>query len=103
MKAANVYNFNQLAGVLRQLDDGEYEFVYDNDYDGPPISLTMPKKVPRHHYQHFPPFFDGLLPEGVMLEALLKQAKIDRHDYFGQLVTVGQDLVGSVTVEAVDE
>ncbi|MGD9592865.1 MAG: HipA N-terminal domain-containing protein, partial [Candidatus Berkiella sp.] len=47
----------------------------------------------------FPPFFDGLLPEGILLEALLKNAKIDKNDLFSQLVTVGNDLVGSVTVE----
>jgi serine/threonine-protein kinase HipA len=42
--------------------------------------------------------FDGLLPEGAQLEALLKTHKIDRNDYFKQLVTVGRDLVGSLSV-----
>jgi serine/threonine-protein kinase HipA len=40
-----------------------------------------------------------VLPEGVMLEALLKQRKIDRNDLFGQLVAVGEDLVGAVSVK----
>jgi serine/threonine-protein kinase HipA len=39
-----------------------------------------------------------LLPEGPQLEALLRKHKIDRHDAFRQLVTVGEDLVGSLTV-----
>jgi HipA-like protein len=38
-----------------------------------------------------------------MLEGLLKQNKIDRQDYFSQLVTVGDDLGGAVTVKAVTE
>ncbi len=46
----------------------------------------------------FPPFFDGLLPEGILLEGLLKQRKIDKYDYFSQIVAVGNDLVGAVTV-----
>jgi serine/threonine-protein kinase HipA len=39
-----------------------------------------------------------LLPEGEQLQALLKKQKIDRNDCFTQLVTVGQDLVGSLSV-----
>jgi serine/threonine-protein kinase HipA len=46
----------------------------------------------------FPPFFEGLLPEGEMLEGLLRQRKIDRSDLFSQLVAVGGDTVGAVTV-----
>ena len=48
-------------------------------------------------------FFDGLLPEGVMLESLLKKRKLDRHDYFGQLVILGADLVGAITVVEITE
>jgi serine/threonine-protein kinase HipA len=50
-------------------------------------------------FETFPPFFEGLLPEGYQLDALLRKAKLDKNDYFSQLVTVGRDLVGSVTVE----
>ena len=38
------------------------------------------------------------MPEGEQLEALLKKQKIDRNDCFTQLVTVGEDLVGSLSV-----
>ncbi|MGQ3891658.1 hypothetical protein [Legionella sp. CNM-4043-24] len=34
-----------------------------------------------------------------MLEALLRKYKIDRNDCFSQLVLVGQDVVGAVTIE----
>jgi serine/threonine-protein kinase HipA len=30
----------------------------------------------------FPPFLEGLLPEGYNLEALLRALKIDRNDHF---------------------
>jgi len=59
----------------------------------------MPLSKQVYDYDRFPPFFEGLLPEGVMLEGLLRNAKIDRDDYFSQLVAVGQDMVGNVTVE----
>ena len=49
----------------------------------------------------FPAFFEGLLPEGMMLESLLRKFKLDHTDYFGQLIQVGHDLVGAVTVEEI--
>jgi serine/threonine-protein kinase HipA len=66
-----------------------------------PISLTMPVKEKVFEFDRFPPYFDGLLPEGILLEGLLKQRKIDKYDYFSQLVTVGGDLVGAMTVQEI--
>ncbi len=86
------------AGRLVEQESG-YFFEYLSDYHGAPISLTMPVRRERYEFPHFPPFFDGLLPEGPQLEALLRQVKLDRHDLMGQLITVGGDLVGAVTVE----
>ena len=101
MRKAGVYNHGELSGILSLNDEGIYNFAYFKSYHGPPISLTMPIRSEHYVYYNFPSFFDGLLPEGNQLEALLKVAKLDRYDLFGQLVTVGQDLVGSVTVKEV--
>ena len=60
----------------------------------------MPLTQLIYDYDKFPPFFEGLLPEGMMLEGLLRHTKIDRNDLMGQLIAVGGDLVGNVTVEA---
>jgi serine/threonine-protein kinase HipA len=88
-----------LAGFLIALEKG-YSFIYDENYSGEPISLSMPVDQKEFVYSEFPPFFDGLLPEGTQLEALLRQTKIDRNDYLSQLILIGQDMVGSVTVSA---
>jgi serine/threonine-protein kinase HipA len=53
----------------------------------------------KYCYNSFPTFFDGLLPEGLMLEGLLKNTTINPDDYFSQLITVGGNFVGTVTVE----
>ena len=104
MRKAKVYNFGIPAGELIEIEAGKkYKFVYFDDYDGSPISLTMPVKQKEYEFNEFPPFFDGLLPEGVQLEALIRQMKIDRNDFFAQLIQVGKDLVGSVTVEEIKE
>jgi len=86
------------AGILEESESGGWVFRYDPDYTGPPVSLTMPLAEHEHRFDSFPPFFEGLLPEGDMLEGLLRQRKIDRKDFFAQLVAVGADTVGAVTV-----
>lgn len=95
---ARIYVDEKLAGYLEKLDSG-YRFTYLSNYKGSSVSLTMPATSSQYDYDSFPPFFDGLLPEGFMLESLLKRAKLDRNDFLRQLITVGGDLVGNVTVE----
>lgn len=87
------------AGLLTELNKNEFIFEYHPDYHGQPVSLTMPVKNSPFSFKQFPPFFEGLLPEGGQLEALLRKFKIDKEDYFSQLVKVGQDVVGAVTIE----
>lgn len=92
-----------LCGYLVQTDKKEFTFTYHSDYQGVPVSLTMPVRGEPYVYDRFPPFFDGLLPEGVQLDALLRQMKIDAQDYMAQLAIVGADLVGAVTVLPIDQ
>ncbi len=92
------------AGILTEIEHGKhYTFSYIEGYDGNPVSLTMPVRNEPYEFTSFPPFFDGLLPEGIMLEGLLRERKIDSNDCFSQLASVGADLPGAVTVEETDE
>ena len=61
--------------------------------------IIIPIKKKEHEFNHFPPFFEGLLPEGMQLEALIRQTKTDRNDFYSLLLITGKDLVGSVTIE----
>jgi serine/threonine-protein kinase HipA len=100
MRKAKVYVKGVETGILTELKQGkEYVFEYHDGYDGLEISRTMPTKGKVYKFDIFPPFFDGLLPEGLQLEGLLKIKKIDKYDYFSQLIAVGEDLVGVVTVK----
>lgn len=99
MLIADVFFQDMLAGQLTRLPaKGSFCFSYSPDYAGPPISQTMPVRNEPFEFNTFPPFFDGLLPEGFQLEALLRQKKLDRNDCFGQLLLVGADTVGAVSV-----
>ncbi|MGA9118319.1 MAG: HipA N-terminal domain-containing protein [Bacteroidota bacterium] len=100
MRSASVLMHGIPSGLLEEHQPGgPWTYRYLESYTGPPISLTLPLQREEYSFAAFPPFFDGLLPEGVQLEALLRQNKIDRKDCFSQLVAVGKDLVGAVTVE----
>ena len=63
----------------------------------------MPFGGVNYDFDSFPPFFERLLPEGVQLEGLLKIGKLDRNDLFSQLIVLGSDKVGNVTVKEVIE
>lgn len=99
MRQAIVYVHGNRAGILTEMNANEYYFEYDENYQGEAVSLTMPVNHKKYGYKSFPPFFEGLLPEGIMLEGLLRIAKIDKTDYFSQLLATGNDLVGAVTVK----
>lgn len=99
MRRARVFVNNREAGILDELEFGKkYRFEYLSGYLGDPVSLSMPVGM-NYEFSGFPSFFDGLLPEGYQLEGLLKFGKIDRNDLFSQLMAVGEDLVGNVTVK----
>ena len=101
MKKANIFVDGVFAGELQEIQRGKhYLFIYQERYKGLPVSLEMPTGQTQYEFDRFPPFFEGLLPEGMMLEGLLRQTKIDRSDLLSQLIAVGKDLVGNVTVEA---
>jgi serine/threonine-protein kinase HipA len=98
MRKAEVRQQGRLAGVLEEMDREHYRFTYAPSYAGEPISLALPVQPEPYEFDRLPPAFEGLLPEGQQLEALLRQYKVDRHDLFTQLVLVGADVVGSLTV-----
>ena len=99
MRRAEIYQQGSFAGILEEVGRDHYRFTYSPGYSGEPVSLTLPVRETAYQFSRFPPVFEGLLPEGLMLQALLRQHKIDRADLFKQLVVVGQDVVGSLTIK----
>jgi serine/threonine-protein kinase HipA len=104
MRKAKVFVNGTEAGILCEIEQGaEYIFEYNEGYDGLEVSRTMLTYQRKYRYNKFPPFFEGLLPEGIQLEGLLKLNKIDRYDLFSQLIAVGDDMVGAVTIKEIIE
>ena len=103
MRAGQVYYKNQLAGVLSQMDNGTFNFSYDdnwfNDTNKPSISLTLPKTKMEFQSSTLFPFFFNFIPEGVNKRLICSKKRIDFNDYFGILLEVaGGDTIGAVKI-----
>ena len=103
-RKAKIYVSSQFAGILYENDKG-YEFAYEESYrnnpEAMPISLTMPLSKQKYVSKTMFPFFDGLIPEGWLLDIACSSWKLDRRDRMGLLCAVCRDCIGSVSVEAI--
>lgn len=106
MRRARIYYQSQLAGILSE-EDTSYRFVYDIDYlqqpDATPVSLTMPLAQKEYESNVLFPFFDGLIPEGWLLDISVQNWKLDPRDRMGLLMTCCRDCIGAVSVEPDEE
>ena len=100
-RKAFVYMRDRYAGLLEETDDG-YCFQYDAEYlqsDPVPVSLTLPLTEKPYNSKTLFPFFDGLIPEGWLLDVVTHNWKIDRRDRFGLLLIACKDAIGNVTIQ----
>lgn len=96
----NVFYRNKLAGIIEQTDIG-FRFTYNQNYldsNGEPISATMPVSKFSYDSNTMLPFFDGLIPEGWLLDIATKHWKISASDRMRLLLTVCEDCIGAVSV-----
>ncbi|MBI9064596.1 MAG: HipA N-terminal domain-containing protein [Marinilabiliaceae bacterium] len=106
MRKAEVYFKNELAGELKQLDDGSFIFHYTTqwleDSNKRPISLTLPKRIDPYQSPYLFAFFFNMLPEGANKEVVCFHKRIDKDDHFGILLaTAKYDTIGAVTIKAI--
>lgn len=91
-----------MAGTIEQKED-EFIFVYSDQYlakkKSQPISLTLPLQKEPYRSKTMFPFFDGLIPEGWLLDVSARTWKINWNDRMGLLLTVCRDCIGAVSIE----
>ncbi len=101
-KNAKVFYNGVLTALLSETDEG-YLLQYDEQYlqqpDSKPISLTLPKQLEPYSSKVLFPFFDGLIPEGWLLDIAVNHWKVKANDRFALLLTTCRDTIGAVTVE----
>lgn len=104
MKQAVVFLRDKKAGVLME-DENGYTFQYDQGFlhsdDAEAISLTLPLSEKAFHDKVLFPFFDGLIPEGWLLDIAEKSWKIDVRDRMSLLLACCKDCIGAVGVEPI--
>ncbi len=93
------------AGTLIENDEG-FHFKYENEYltiENPePISLTLPLTSSTYSSKILFPFFDGLIPEGWLLDLAKKNWKLDMRDRMSILLVTCKDCIGAVSIEPVE-
>jgi serine/threonine-protein kinase HipA len=106
MRKAEIKIHDQTAGWLTQ-DESGYHFVYDTTYlrsnNALPVSLTLPLTAEPYFDKVLFPFFDGLIPEGWLLDIAEKNWKLNPRDRMGLLLACCKDSIGAVSVHQVNE
>ena len=101
MRQAQVIYQYQLAGLLTENEEG-YFFVYESQYlenpNSKPVSLTLPLQKAAFQSKILFPFFDGLIPEGWLLNIAIDNWKINPRDRFGLLLSMCRDCIGCISI-----
>ncbi len=100
-RQANVYMKEMFAGVLQEVDTGyafEYNEVYLQNEKAQAISNTMPLQKKQYLSNILFPFFDGLIPEGWLLEIAEKNWKLNEKDRMGLLLACCKNCIGAVSI-----
>lgn len=101
MRQGRVYVESSFAGIISERPNG-YTFEYDSEYlnneDALPVSITLPLRSEPFVSKSMFSFFDGLIPEGWLLNIAERNWKVNRHDRMGLLLTCCRDCIGNVSV-----
>jgi len=107
MRRATIYYNKIVAGMLTETNDGDYLFKYtDNyiaNYPNQHITLTMPVSDELYKDNRLFPFFEGLIPEGWLLDIASKNWKINTNDRMGLLLACCSNCIGAVSVIPIPE
>ena len=102
MRKGDVYYGQQLAGVITENNDGQFEFQYHSEYvktfPDQFITFSMPVRHEVYVDNRLFPFFEGLIPEGWLLEIAAKSWKLNPNDRMGLLLACCQNCIGAVSV-----
>ena len=105
MREAKIYYDKVLAGKLTESDDGDYIFKYDQkyieEYPSQFITFTMPVSEKSYISDRLFPFFEGLIPEGWLLDIASKNWKIKENDRMGLLLACCHNCIGAVSIEPI--
>ncbi len=96
---------DKVVGLVWQ-DENGYGFKYSEDYlnlkTTIPVSFTLPLRKEPYLGNTMLPFFDGLIPEGWLLDITVKNWKANPNDRMELLLIACKDCIGAVSIEPVE-
>lgn len=101
MRRGKVFIEETFAGIISETASGftfEYDKAYLDSDDALPVSLTLPLRQEAFESKTLFSFFDGLIPEGWLLNIAERNWKVSRRDRMGLLLTCCRDCIGNVSV-----
>lgn len=105
MRIAQVKYGDIPAGILIETDYGDYEFTYlesyVNSFPNQFVTFNMPVRRQPYTSKRLFPFFDGLIPEGWLLNIASENWKIKKDDRMGLLLATCKNCIGAVSVHQV--
>lgn len=101
MKKAKILIDDRYCGLLVEDNEG-FHFRYDKDYleseGAVPVSPTMPLTEEEYEKEMMFPVFDGLIPEGWLLNIATNSWKLDPRDRMSLLIECCKDCIGNISV-----
>ena len=105
MRSAEIYYNDVLAGKLTETNEGLYTFQYQKEYvikyPTQFITFSMPVSENMYGDSRLFPFFEGLIPEGWLLDIASKNWKINTNDRMGLLMACCANCIGAVSVKPI--
>ena len=105
MRKAEIFYKDIVAGILTEADDGEFTFEYNNEYvlNHPRefITFSMPVTITPYKSERLFPFFEGLIPEGWLLDIASRNWKLRQNDRMGLLLACCHNCIGAVSVKPI--
>ena len=107
MRSAEIYYKDVLAGILTETNEGQYTFQYEKKYvvkyPNQLITFSMPISEKKYVDNRLFPFFEGLIPEGWLLDIASKNWGINSNDRMGLLMACCRNCIGAVSVKPIQE
>lgn len=101
MRTAEI-KFNELTAGFLSEDENGFHFIYYKSYlesiNPIPVSMTLPLQEKAFDSPVLFPFFDGLIPEGWLLDIAELNWKLNSRDRMGLLLACCKDCIGAVSV-----
>lgn len=96
-RTGKVFFKDKPAGQIEQRADASFEFRYLKG--APAVSLTLPSTESVYNSEELFPFFDGLIPEGWLLNLVRKNWKLQANDRLSLLLVACRDCIGAASVQ----